>query len=70
MRSAEFSISVHHLTETGLEHAFVVDGGVSKMVLFCFGFGFKKKVYLCTSFYTKQKKKADNTDRVLFLGWE
>lgn len=50
MRSAEFSISVHHLTETGLEHAFVVDGGVSKMVLFCFGFGFKKKVYLCTSF--------------------
>lgn len=38
--SAEFNISAQHVTEIELEHAFVVDGGVSKVDLLSSGFVF------------------------------
>lgn len=38
--SAEFNISAQHVTEIELEHAFAVDGDVSKVVLFCSVFVF------------------------------
>lgn len=59
--SVEFNISAHQLTGTGLEHAFAVDGSVSKQ--FCFDF--KEKYYLCASF------QATNCsmDTGLFLRW-
>lgn len=59
--SVEFNISAHQLTGTGLEHAFAVDGSVSKQ--FCFDF--KEKYYLCASFQAKNC----SMDTGLFLRW-
>ena len=53
---AEFNLSTHHLTETGLEHAFVVDGYVSKV-----GLVFKKKDLSLYFFLGKEKKKRMTT---------
>lgn len=71
--SAEFNVSVPHLAETGLEHAFVVNRGISNVIFVClFVLGKYLSLYFLLVKAKKKRKKrqkVDNMDTMLFLEW-